>query len=84
MFLETVDPITGQQTWKVADEDYDVVREIARSGFGDMIHDFERNQRYERGLKSVISQVCLGNDEKNFLIRLLYSRLSSICDFSIA
>lgn len=59
MFLETVDPTTGKRTWKVADEDYDVAQEIARSGFGDMIHDFERNQKYELGLKSVISQVYL-------------------------
>nr|CDQ07134.1 Bm11397 [Brugia malayi] len=59
MFLETIDPVTGRQTWKVADEDYDIAQEIARSGFGDMIHDFERNQKYELGLKSVIGQVCL-------------------------
>ncbi|KAL4002504.1 Ribosomal protein L11 methyltransferase (PrmA) family protein [Acanthocheilonema viteae] len=57
MFLETVDPITGKQTWKVADEDYDIAQEIARSGFGDMIHDFERNQKYELALKSVIGEL---------------------------
>lgn len=59
MFLETVDPVTGQRTWKVADENYDIAQEIARSGFGDMIHDFERNQKYELGLKSVIGEVRL-------------------------
>ncbi|VDN22002.1 unnamed protein product [Gongylonema pulchrum] len=53
MFLEVIDPSTGQQTWKVADENYDLVQEIARSAFGDMMHDTERNQKYERGLKSL-------------------------------
>ncbi|VDK83454.1 unnamed protein product [Onchocerca ochengi] len=67
MFLETIDPITGQQTWKVADEDYDLAQEIARSGFGDMIHDFERNQKYEFGLKLVISQL----KEKNKKVHVL-------------
>ncbi|VDM12327.1 unnamed protein product, partial [Wuchereria bancrofti] len=67
MFLETIDPITGRQTWKVADEDYDVAQEIARSGFGDMIHDFERNQKYELGLKSVIDQLKKRNERVHVL-----------------
>lgn len=59
MFLEVIDPVTGQQTWKVADDNYDLAQEIARSGFGDMLHDSERNQKYEIGLKSVINKVCV-------------------------
>ncbi|KAM3724053.1 Protein arginine N-methyltransferase [Dirofilaria immitis] len=67
MFLETIDPITGQQTWKVADEDYDLAQEIARSGFGDMIHDVERNKKYELGLKSIINQLKKKNEKVHVL-----------------
>ncbi|VDN02340.1 unnamed protein product [Thelazia callipaeda] len=57
MFVEIVDPISGKRTWKVADEDYDLAQEIARSAYGDMVHDFERNQKYELALRSVISEL---------------------------
>ncbi|MFH4980372.1 hypothetical protein AB6A40_007081 [Gnathostoma spinigerum] len=57
MFLEAVNHRTGERGWKVSDENYDLAQEIARSGFADMIHDLDRNQKYELGIKSVIDEV---------------------------
>lgn len=36
------------------DSDFDYYQEIARSGFGDMLHDLERNNKYYEGIKKVI------------------------------
>lgn len=39
------------------DSDFDYYQEIARSGFGDMLHDLERNNKYYEGLKKAISKI---------------------------
>lgn len=39
------------------DSDFDYYQEIARSGFGDMLHDLERNNKYLEGLKKAISKI---------------------------
>ncbi|KAK0420616.1 hypothetical protein QR680_014795 [Steinernema hermaphroditum] len=49
MFIERINNATGDREWVVADENYDLAQEIARSGFADMILDTERNQLYENG-----------------------------------
>lgn len=39
------------------DSDFDYYQEIARSGFGDMLHDLERNNKYFSGLKKAITKL---------------------------
>ncbi|CAB3408158.1 unnamed protein product [Caenorhabditis bovis] len=56
MFLERVNAITGEREWVVAEENYDMAQELARSRFADMIHDYDRNENYKRGLETVISE----------------------------
>ncbi|PAV69591.1 hypothetical protein WR25_02093 [Diploscapter pachys] len=57
MFIQQVNKITGKVEWIVRDEDYDLTQEIARSRFADMILDFDRNDMFYEGLKTVIPEV---------------------------
>ena len=41
-FSSKVNTMTGKLDWEVLDEDYDYQQELARAGFADMLHDFER------------------------------------------
>lgn len=34
--------MTGHLDWEVVDENYDYHQELARAGFADMLHDYER------------------------------------------
>ncbi|ULU12246.1 hypothetical protein L3Y34_015518 [Caenorhabditis briggsae] len=56
MFLERVNQKTGEREWVVAQEDYDMAQELARSRFGDMILDFDRNDKFLEGLKTTIPE----------------------------
>ncbi|GMR42563.1 hypothetical protein PMAYCL1PPCAC_12758, partial [Pristionchus mayeri] len=56
VFKEKVNHVTGVREWEVAEDDYDIVQEIARSRFGDMILDYDRNDRYEAALITVINE----------------------------
>lgn len=56
MFLEKVNQMTGEREWVVAEEDYDMAQELARSRFGDMILDFDRNDKFLEGLKTTIPE----------------------------
>lgn len=38
------------------ESDFDYYQEVARSGFGDMLHDTERNVKYYEGLKAAIAK----------------------------
>lgn len=38
-------------------EEYDEYLEIAQSNFADMLHDWERNQKYRDGLKVAIERI---------------------------
>ena len=47
MFSSSVNPVTGKQEWisvdsDVSSEDADISKELARSQYGDMLHDKER------------------------------------------
>lgn len=52
-FKQILNPITGSAEWQLC-ENYDYHQEIARSGFADMLHDTERNQKYYLALKKAI------------------------------
>ncbi|GMS89557.1 hypothetical protein PENTCL1PPCAC_11732 [Pristionchus entomophagus] len=56
VFKEKVNHVTGEREWEVTHQDYDIVQEIARSRFGDMILDYDRNDRYEAALITVIKE----------------------------
>uniref|UniRef100_A0A0B6ZTI7 Protein arginine N-methyltransferase 7 n=1 Tax=Arion vulgaris TaxID=1028688 RepID=A0A0B6ZTI7_9EUPU len=53
-FLSHPNPVTGQMDWVVRHEDYDYLQEIARSGYGDMLHDEDRNKKYYLAIKQAV------------------------------
>lgn len=57
VYTQKLNPITGKSDWEVQSEDYDYHQEVARSSFADMLHDTERNQKYEEALKIAIKKV---------------------------
>lgn len=66
-FCQKYNPVTGKLEWEMQDENYDFQQEIARSGYADMVHDTERNQKYYDALKTVIS----GMKQNKIPIRVL-------------
>uniref|UniRef100_A0AC34FSQ3 Protein arginine N-methyltransferase n=1 Tax=Panagrolaimus sp. ES5 TaxID=591445 RepID=A0AC34FSQ3_9BILA len=61
-FYQYFNPNSGQMEWKVSDaeaieDDEDMIIQIARSNFGDMIYDYDRNDRYSAGLKYHIEKL---------------------------
>ncbi|KIH55406.1 hypothetical protein ANCDUO_14436 [Ancylostoma duodenale] len=56
MFLEKINHITGEREWEVAEEDHDLAQEIAVSRFADMILDYNRNDMFLAGLRTVIQE----------------------------
>ncbi|XP_013146881.1 PREDICTED: protein arginine N-methyltransferase 7 isoform X2 [Papilio polytes] len=62
VFTQNRNPITGSTDWELQPENYDYHQEIARSGFADMLHDKERNQKYYRALRLAIKK--MHNDGK--------------------
>lgn len=42
MFTSKLNTMTGKLDWEILDEDYDYQQELARAGFADMLHDYER------------------------------------------
>ncbi|CAI4226073.1 unnamed protein product [Auanema sp. JU1783] len=67
MFIERINHVTGEREWVVADEDYDLVQELARSRFGDMILDFDRNDMFLEGLKTTIAELKAKNKHVHVL-----------------
>lgn len=57
VFTLKLNGVTGKCDWEEQHEDYDFHQEIARSSFADMLHDTERNQKYEAALKVAIDTV---------------------------
>ncbi|XP_064394524.1 protein arginine N-methyltransferase 7-like isoform X2 [Halichondria panicea] len=62
MFSGSVNPVTGKQEWVLQDtdvctEEADISRELARSQYGDMLHDRERNHMYCTALEKAIDAV---------------------------
>lgn len=42
MFTSKLNPMTGKLDWELQSEDYDYQQELARAGFADMLHDYDR------------------------------------------
>ncbi|XP_043198257.1 protein arginine N-methyltransferase 7-like [Amphibalanus amphitrite] len=55
VFTQRVNPVTGVVDWEMQPETYDYQQEVARSAYADMLHDTERNQKYEQGLKAAVT-----------------------------
>ncbi|BFZ19308.1 hypothetical protein BsWGS_22346 [Bradybaena similaris] len=53
-FVAHSNPVTGKMDWVVRDDNYDYLQEIARSGYGDMLHDKDRNEKYYLAIKQAI------------------------------
>ncbi|BFG05806.1 protein arginine N-methyltransferase 7 [Drosophila madeirensis] len=53
-FAHVMNPITGENGWQEREDDYDYHQEVANAGFGDMLHDWERNQKYFAALRKTI------------------------------
>lgn len=56
-FVTRLNVVSGKMEWGLLDEDYDYWQEIARSRYGDMLHDSDRNKKYSVGLKKAIGTV---------------------------
>ncbi|KAJ8922336.1 hypothetical protein NQ315_004279 [Exocentrus adspersus] len=67
IFVQKLNPITGTNSWVVQNEDYDYHQEVARSAFADMLHDKERNEKYEQALVSAIKKIHLSGRKANVL-----------------
>lgn len=57
LFTQVLNPITGETGWEPKDVSYDYHQEVANAGFGDMLHDKERNQKYYAALKKTIDKL---------------------------
>ncbi|XP_045462115.1 protein arginine N-methyltransferase 7 [Harmonia axyridis] len=57
IFVQKNNVLTGLPEWEIENADYDYHQEIARSSFADMLHDTERNQKYEAALKIAIEKI---------------------------
>lgn len=42
VFVQKLNPLSGETEWEFQDENYDFHQEIARSAFADMLHDTDR------------------------------------------
>ncbi|CAD7003501.1 unnamed protein product [Ceratitis capitata] len=56
-FTQVINPLSGQNEWSVQNDDYDYQMELTCTGFGDMLHDKERNQKYFAALRSTIARM---------------------------
>ncbi|OQV18595.1 Protein arginine N-methyltransferase 7 [Hypsibius exemplaris] len=66
-FVTRLNMVSGKMEWGLLDEDYDYWQEIARSRYGDMLHDEDRNEKYSRGLKKAIDAVHARGEKANVL-----------------
>lgn len=66
-FAQVLNPMTGQNTWQEQGDDYDYHQEVANAGFGDMLHDWERNQKYDAALRKTIAQMRRAGKEVHVL-----------------
>ncbi|KAH8305910.1 hypothetical protein KR018_003205 [Drosophila ironensis] len=56
-FSQVLNPLTGESAWQERADDYDYHQEVANAGFGDMLHDWERNRKYFAALRKTIAQM---------------------------
>ncbi|CAG9089107.1 unnamed protein product [Plutella xylostella] len=57
VFKQVRNPLTGSMDWDVQHEEYDTFQDIARAAFADMLHDTERNKKYQRALELAIQKM---------------------------
>lgn len=67
VFTQKLNPLTGENDWIIQNEDYDYHQEVARSSFADMLHDTERNVKYEAALKIAIERMHANGKNANVL-----------------
>lgn len=67
VFAQRLNPLTGVAEWEQEPENYDYHQEVARSAFADMLHDSERNKKYELALKVAIDKMHLAGKPANVL-----------------
>lgn len=67
IFAQRLNPLTGKCEWEQEPENYDYHQEVARSAFADMLHDTERNQKYELALKRAIDKMHSSGKKANVL-----------------
>lgn len=56
-FVTKLNMVSGKMEWGLLNEEYDYWQEIARSRYGDMLYDYDRNIKYSQGLKKAIDAV---------------------------
>ncbi|XP_048461962.1 protein arginine N-methyltransferase 7 [Rhincodon typus] len=56
-FCGRANPTTGAIEWEEEAEDYDYHQEIARSSYADMLHDKDRNEKYDSGIRAAVCRV---------------------------
>ncbi|KAH8398955.1 hypothetical protein KR222_001613 [Zaprionus bogoriensis] len=66
-FAQVLNPMTGQNTWQAQGDDYDYHQEVANAGFGDMLHDWERNKKYDAALRKTIAAMRQAGKEVHVL-----------------
>lgn len=66
-FSQVLNPITGENSWQEREDDYDYHQEVANAGFGDMLHDWERNQKYFAALRKTIAEMRTAGKEVHVL-----------------
>jgi len=54
VLIQKFNPVTGLLEWELQKDNYDYMQEVARAGFGDMLHDEERNLKYNLALQKAI------------------------------
>eukprot|EP01134_Creolimax_fragrantissima_P000926 CFRG0926T1 len=62
-FISRVNPTTKQVQWEAHTDDYSFDEEIAASGYGDMVHDTERNIRYQEAIVKAVEKIRLKREE---------------------
>ncbi|XP_054733207.1 protein arginine N-methyltransferase 7 [Anastrepha obliqua] len=67
VFTQVINPLTGCNEWAVHDNDYDYQMELTCTGFGDMLHDRERNQKYYGALRKAIARMHADGHEVHVL-----------------
>ncbi|XP_039963588.1 protein arginine N-methyltransferase 7 [Bactrocera tryoni] len=67
VFTQVFNPLTAQNEWAVHNDDYDYDLELTCTGFGDMLHDKERNQKYFKALRMAIARMHADGREAHVL-----------------
>nr|XP_022901940.1 protein arginine N-methyltransferase 7-like [Onthophagus taurus] len=67
IFTQRLNPITGQMAWEIQSENYNFHQEVARAAYADMLHDYERNEKYEAALKVAIDRMHSQGKKANVL-----------------